>query len=343
MEVPPLLIHLHNYLPATSEESWTASWRPMETRDNQRHPHRRRTQIIPYSTSRFRQELDIDWFPEHPEALNRSAISVHSADRPEHSLLSSLAVLPTPTSIKAPSMLTRMFMNKFKVLSCLRFIIRKVSKEKLAVEELQRLFPVDLSTDIQKTLVTLLQKYQSQWEKEVASEQPLSQQTRMTFPGRLNAPPAYIPLQVSNLSSWPREENTRSYPYGVNNACTIPSFSDLNLLHKSSMVALRDNGSSDNPATLHRLKSMTWSMELRNSIPGNRLSVITLKLQDYAKSHLGEVEVKFQLSRDTLEAMLRSLTYINDQLSDSHTSSNFSCALSRCATLFVLIIYTNFI
>ncbi|PKU67620.1 Protein FAR1-RELATED SEQUENCE 3 [Dendrobium catenatum] len=139
----------------------------------------------------------------------------------------------------------------------------------------------------------------------------------MTFPGRLNAPPAYIPLQVSNLSSWPREENTRSYPYGVNNACTIPSFSDLNLLHKSSMVALRDNGSSDNPATLHRLKSMTWSMELRNSIPGNRLSVITLKLQDYAKSHLGEVEVKFQLSRDTLEAMLRSLTYINDQLSDS--------------------------
>ncbi|PKU79049.1 hypothetical protein MA16_Dca000393 [Dendrobium catenatum] len=57
------------------------------------------------------------------------------------------------------------------VLSCLRFIIRKVSKEKLAVEELQRLFPVDLSTDIQKTLVTLLQKYQSQWEKEVAREQ----------------------------------------------------------------------------------------------------------------------------------------------------------------------------
>ncbi|PKU61271.1 Protein FAR1-RELATED SEQUENCE 3 [Dendrobium catenatum] len=30
-------------------------------------------------------------------------------------------------------------------------------------------------------------------------------------------------------------------------------------------------------ATLPRLKSMTWSMESRNSIPGNRLSVITLK------------------------------------------------------------------
>lgn len=39
------------------------------------------------------------------------------------------------------------------------------------------------------------------------------------------------------------------------------------------------------------------------------------QLQDYTKSPLGETEVKFQLTRDTLEAMLRSMTYINDQLS----------------------------
>lgn len=40
-----------------------------------------------------------------------------------------------------------------------------------------------------------------------------------------------------------------------------------------------------------------------------------LQLQDFSKSPLGEVEVKFQLTRDTLEAMLRSMTYINEQLS----------------------------
>ncbi|BBN69276.1 FAR1-related sequence 3, partial [Prunus dulcis] len=38
-------------------------------------------------------------------------------------------------------------------------------------------------------------------------------------------------------------------------------------------------------------------------------------LQDYTKSPLDEIEVKFQLTRDTLEAMLRSLTYIKEQLS----------------------------
>lgn len=40
-----------------------------------------------------------------------------------------------------------------------------------------------------------------------------------------------------------------------------------------------------------------------------------LQLQDYTKSSSGETEVKFQLTKDTLEAMLRSLTYISEQLS----------------------------
>ncbi|XP_062077375.1 uncharacterized protein LOC133782178 isoform X1 [Humulus lupulus] len=38
-------------------------------------------------------------------------------------------------------------------------------------------------------------------------------------------------------------------------------------------------------------------------------------LQDNSKSSSGEVEVKFQLTKDTLDAMLRSMTYINDHLS----------------------------
>lgn len=38
-------------------------------------------------------------------------------------------------------------------------------------------------------------------------------------------------------------------------------------------------------------------------------------MQDYTKSTSGEIEVKFELTRDTLEAMLRSMTYISEQLS----------------------------
>ncbi|KAL3518763.1 hypothetical protein ACH5RR_021352, partial [Cinchona calisaya] len=63
------------------------------------------------------------------------------------------------------------------------------------------------------------------------------------------------------------------------------------------------------------LKSMTWVMENKNSLPANRVAVINLKLQDYSRTSTGEAEVKFHLSRVTLEPMLRSMAYISEQLS----------------------------
>lgn len=60
---------------------------------------------------------------------------------------------------------------------------------------------------------------------------------------------------------------------------------------------------------------MTWVMENRSSTTGNRVAVINLKLQDYGKTPSTELEVKFQLSRVTLEPMLRSMAYISEQLS----------------------------
>lgn len=45
------------------------------------------------------------------------------------------------------------------------------------------------------------------------------------------------------------------------------------------------------------------------------LSFSSLQLQDYSKAPFGETEVKFQLTRETFEAMLKSMTYINEQLS----------------------------
>ncbi|KAI3756686.1 hypothetical protein L1987_56508 [Smallanthus sonchifolius] len=63
------------------------------------------------------------------------------------------------------------------------------------------------------------------------------------------------------------------------------------------------------------LKSMTWVMENKNLPPANRVAVINLKLQDYKRTPANESEVKFQLSTVTLEPMLRSMAYINEQLS----------------------------
>ncbi|KAL5719451.1 hypothetical protein ACHQM5_012226 [Ranunculus cassubicifolius] len=74
-------------------------------------------------------------------------------------------------------------------------------------------------------------------------------------------------------------------------------------------------------AILPHLKSMTWTMKNQKSKPTERVAIISLKLHDYTKSPSGEREVKFQLSKDTLEAMLTSMTYISNQLSNTGGSS----------------------
>lgn len=43
---------------------------------------------------------------------------------------------------------------------------------------------------------------------------------------------------------------------------------------------------------------------------------LDVQLQNDAQSHSGELEVKFQLDKDTLETMLKSMYSIRDQLSE---------------------------
>eukprot|EP00262_Sarcandra_glabra_P016654 TRINITY_DN5490_c0_g1_i1.p1 TRINITY_DN5490_c0_g1~~TRINITY_DN5490_c0_g1_i1.p1 ORF type:complete len:893 (-),score=156.19 TRINITY_DN5490_c0_g1_i1:335-3013(-) len=143
------------------------------------------------------------------------------------------------------------------------------------------------------------------------------------------------PVTTSELSAtmWPRPENAiprfnlndvgapapapapAPTPAPAPAPVPVPTFFDAHL-PRMSLVSLQwDDGPYDNMIILPRLKSMTWSMENRSSMPANRVAVINLKLQDYTKAPSGEAEVKFQLSRDPLETMLRSMAYITDQLS----------------------------
>ncbi|CAD5179733.1 unnamed protein product [Musa acuminata subsp. malaccensis] len=154
-------------------------------------------------------------------------------DSLEKSRIRSLLVLPAAQDLDP-------------ILACLRLLVRKCVHEKLTGDDIKKLFPHDLSIELQSSLVLLFQKYHNQWNEELSSDQE----------------------------------------------------------------------------TLPRLKSMTWIMQNRNSAPANRVAVITLKLQDYTNSTSGELEVKFQLSKDTLEAMLRTMTYISEQLSSSVEQSS---------------------
>ncbi|KAK6144142.1 hypothetical protein DH2020_020962 [Rehmannia glutinosa] len=114
---------------------------------------------------------------------------------------------------------------------------------------------------------------------------------------------------------WPRQDEIIRR-FNLNDA-GVPSqpISDSNVPRMAPVSLNRDGGHTDNMLMLPSLKSMTWVMENKNLTPANRVAVINLKLQDYGKTPAGESEVKFSLSRVTLEPMLRSMAYISEQLS----------------------------
>ncbi|CAK9170290.1 unnamed protein product [Ilex paraguariensis] len=80
--------------------------------------------------------------------------------------------------------------------------------------------------------------------------------------------------------------------------------------------------------TLPNLKTMTWNMANQDTELSDPMAVINLKLSD-ARSNAGEVDVKFQLAKDTLQTMLKSMYCIKDQLSDSGEKSDIQLSQDR--------------
>ncbi|GER54715.1 FAR1-related sequence 3 [Striga asiatica] len=112
---------------------------------------------------------------------------------------------------------------------------------------------------------------------------------------------------------WPRQDEITPR-FNLNDAGVFRSVSDAAAIRVAPHSINCDAGRADKVPVLPCLKSMTWIMENKNSTTANKIAVINLKLQDYSKSPPVESEVKFSLSRATLEPMLRSMAYITDQL-----------------------------
>ncbi|TKY62806.1 FAR1-RELATED SEQUENCE 3 [Spatholobus suberectus] len=186
------------------------------------------------------------------------------------------------------------------VLACLRSLVRKCAHQNLARDDVAKLFPRDLPLRLQTSLLSSLQRNRDRWKEDVSLQQQVTP----------NVAPSVL---------WPRQEQD-----------SIPSLDRTGF--ETATLAVPALGvppcfqchavaPSDNLENLPCLKSMTWTMENRGSSPADRVAIISLKLHDYSKSPSGETEVKFRLTRDTLEAMLRSMTYISEQLNAVGTSS----------------------
>ncbi|URD77636.1 hypothetical protein MUK42_02223 [Musa troglodytarum] len=74
--------------------------------------------------------------------------------------------------------------------------------------------------------------------------------------------------------------------------------------------------------SLPRLKAMTCNVVNQNQDSVEHVAVMNLKLQGDTRSSSGETQVKFQLARDTLETMLKSMYFIRDQMSSGDATSN---------------------
>ncbi|KAH9706558.1 hypothetical protein KPL70_012257 [Citrus sinensis] len=228
----------------------------------------------------------------------------------EKSHVQSLLNLPSPGQVDP-------------VVASLRSLIRKCVRENFTSDDLLKLFPPDLSLDLQSNLILLLQKHQKQWKEESSREQPLSG-TSVLYHVKMSAAPSFRPFPSSVISTplWPHQDDPFTNINHNDLGASASVIDDTNVAPLAPMPLQRDGSPPGNTGSLPCLKSMTWAMEKSNSEPGNRVAVISLKLQDYTKSPSGETEVKFQLTKDTLEAMLRSLTYINEQLSSLAATSS---------------------
>ncbi|KAH7513160.1 hypothetical protein FEM48_Zijuj12G0167100 [Ziziphus jujuba var. spinosa] len=210
------------------------------------------------------------------------------------------------------------------VLACVRSLIRKWVYENFTGDDLLKLFPPDLSLDVQSILLVLFQKYQGQWMEEISSEQRTLPSTYVSNQDKEGAPKSFTPFSSLNILAplWPRQDDP-IYRLNQNElGASTPIASDTNVSRLAPITQQHNVVPPENLRNLPRLKSMTWTMENGSSVQPNRLAVVSLKMQDYTKSTLGEIEVKFQLTKDTLEAMLRSMTYISEQLSGMASTSS---------------------
>lgn len=223
---------------------------------------------------------------------------------PQKSSLQSLLRLPLLTDLDP-------------VLACLRSLLMKCLHESFGGDYILKLLPHDLTLEMQRMLLVTLQKHQNQWKEELSQEERFFGKTRFSY--QLNAG---LPTPVLSFS-FPEVSGSllpQQFP--------ITQFNNHNLRGHTSIAAERsvlsfpltstlpnDTFPTDTLGTLPKLKFMNWTVENKNAVLESRVALITLKLQDYNKSPSMETEVKFQLTKDALEAVLRSLTYINEQLS----------------------------
>ncbi|GMH09663.1 hypothetical protein Nepgr_011504 [Nepenthes gracilis] len=249
--------------------------------------------------SAVNSEEDLDSVLSALWKARRSGLSLS-----DKSNIQSLLCLASPTDVDS-------------VVASLRVLIRKCLQEDRSTDDILKLFPPELSLDLQNTFVILFQKYQNQWKEDMSGDQHSIPHSNLPYQVSATTPSSLLSFPSPEISTslWPRQDD---FDVNLNRDDLVgstPVIAGSTLPHLAPICKQWNVGRPNSLGALPCLKSMTWTLEKLNSALPCRVAIISLKLLDYTKSPVGEIEVKFQLTRDTLEAMLRSMTYISEQFS----------------------------
>ncbi|KZV33928.1 hypothetical protein F511_04153 [Dorcoceras hygrometricum] len=221
---------------------------------------------------------------------------------PQKFSLQSLLRLPLPTDLDP-------------VLACLRSLLMMCLRENFGCDYILKLLPPDLTLEMQSMLLVALQKYQKQWKEELSQEGRLFAKHGSSYQPSPGLPMPLLRTSFPEFSGslLPRQFPTTQSQFNNHNLGGHTSIAgERNVLSYPSALTLQNDACPiDTLGTLPQLKFMTWTLENKNAV---QVAVITIKLQDCNKYPPTETEVKFQLTKNTLEAVLRSMTYINEQL-----------------------------
>jgi hypothetical protein len=68
-----------------------------------------------------------------------------------------------------------MYLSRSQLLVCLRILIRRCVHENIAKEDIAKLFPGEVSPELQRLLTLLLQKFQPEWREDTSKDQVMEQ------------------------------------------------------------------------------------------------------------------------------------------------------------------------
>ncbi|XP_051150423.1 uncharacterized protein LOC127264890 [Andrographis paniculata] len=186
----------------------------------------------------------------------------------EKSSLQSLLKLPSPGDLNP-------------VLPSLRSLIRNCARSCLEGDDISKLLPSDLPLELQRMLLTLLQKLGNLWKEELSQEQlqHVSGSTGTSCPNDGFScsvpPPLSFPTSEVSGSLMSRQVNPVYQLYSRNHRCAMSERNGLSLPQLSHQ---NDTIPPEFTGVLPQVKSMTWTVENRTTTPGNRVAIITLKV-----------------------------------------------------------------